>query len=98
MTRSQRSVSNPPVQQDFGDEDPDHWITKYEQEMSTLQPRETEKIVQNDAIPDVAILPGSFSNREFIAANFYKDSNVRLIFILYTFLIENFFGELFSLL
>ena len=45
-----RSVSHSNRDGDtFNEEDPDHWITKYEQEMSTLQPRDGS--APNGSIP-----------------------------------------------
>jgi len=47
-------------QQEYGaDDDPNQWITKYEQEMSTLQPRENIDSKNNDSAPDILLVPGN---------------------------------------
>ena len=69
MTRYQRPASN---QQDYAaEEDPDNWITKYEQEMSTLKPRDALPVPNNDATaPDVELTPGSLSKSKIFFLTF----------------------------
>ena len=52
-------------QQEYGaDDDPDQWITKYEQEMSTLQPRDIQNIPKNDSAPEIQLVPGNHKSKK----------------------------------
>ena len=53
------SHSNRDGETGLNEEDPDHWITKYEQEMSTLQPRENGAVptATENNIPGINLTP-----------------------------------------